>query len=154
MAPGCGLCGVDATPEDLSEAGWLDRQVLERMAAAHPIWRREDGACAACVQEALLELLLRDGGAALHAGIQRVWPLDAEAAFGALPTPLRLHADPRFRGRGVTLAQVDAGFYPHGDLVRPRNRIRAWVDAGRPQVSERRFDASEVPQWPGWDAGE
>jgi serine protease AprX len=67
---------------------------------------------------------------------------------------LRLRADPRFRGRGVTLAQVDAGFYPHRDLVRPRNRIRAWADAGRTPVVERRFTETEVPYWPRWNAGE
>jgi len=154
MTLGCGLCGGDTPNDDLSEAAWVDHTVLERMAAAHPRWRREQGACPACVQDALLELLLESGGAALHAGIQRVWPLDAEAAFGALPTPLRLHADPRFRGRGVTMAQVDAGFYPHRDLVRPRNRIRAWVDAGRTPIAVRRFGAREVPYWPRWNAGD
>jgi serine protease AprX len=154
MAPGCGLCGTDTEQGDLSEAAWVHHRVLERMAAAHPAWHRRQGACPACVQDALLELLLESGGAALHAGIQRVWPLDAEAAFGALPTPLRLHADPRFRGRGVTLAQVDAGFYPHRDLVRPRNRIRAWADAGRTHIVERWYGDTEVPYWPRWNAGE
>jgi serine protease AprX len=151
---GCGLCGGEATSDELSEAGWVQHKVLERMAAAHPTWRRDDGACPACVQDALLEVLLESGGDALHAGIQRVWPLDAEAAFGLLPTPLRLHADPRFRGRGITLAQVDAGFYPHRDLVRPRNRIRAWVDAAHRPSAVRRFGESEVAYWPRWNAGE
>ena len=52
------------------------------------------------------------------------------------------------------MAQVDAGFYPHRDLVRPRNRIRAWADAGRSPVAERRFGENEVPYWPRWNAGE
>jgi serine protease AprX len=52
------------------------------------------------------------------------------------------------------MAQVDAGFYPHRDLVRPRNRIRAWADAGRTHVVERRFEEHEVPYWPRWNAGE
>jgi serine protease AprX len=96
-------------------------------------------------------VLIEKGDAALHAGVQRAWPLDAEAAFGALPTPLRLHADPRFTGRGVTLAVVDAAFFPHPDLVCPRNRIRAWVDASRESVVDHRFDVDEGPEWPGWD---
>jgi serine protease AprX len=49
---------------------------------------------------------------------------------------------------------VDAGFYPHRDLVRPRNRIRAWADAGRSPVAERRFGENEVPYWPRWNAAE
>jgi serine protease AprX len=125
--------------------------VLQRLQAAHPQWLRADGACPACVQEALLQILLEKGDAALHAGVQRSWPLDAEAAFGALPTPLRLHADPRFRGRGVALAVVDAAFFPHPDLIRPRNRIRAWADASRDAVTTLRFTPDEVPAWPGWD---
>ncbi len=31
-------------------------------------------------------------------------------------------------GRGVTVAIVDTGVYPHPDLVRPRNRLRAFAD--------------------------
>jgi serine protease AprX len=97
--------------------------------------------------------LLRQGDAALHKTVQDHWPLDAQAAFGALPTPLRLHADPRYTGRGITIAMVDAAFYPHDDLVDPVNRIRAWVDASRAPVEVRRFTPDEKPRWPGWDAG-
>jgi serine protease AprX len=53
----------------------------------------------------------------------------------------------------VTVAQVDAGFFPHPDLVLPRNRIRAWVDITRPELPARYFGPDEVPTWPGWDAG-
>lgn len=150
----CALCGGAPADDDIAEAAWVHHKVLELMAAAHPKRPRGEGKCPSCVQDALLELLRESGGDALHAGIQQVWPLDAEAAFGVLPTPLRLHADPRFRGRGVTMAQVDAGFYPHRDLVRPRNRIRAWVDAGRRPIAVRRFGEREVPYWPRWNAGE
>jgi len=45
-----------------------------------------------------------------------------------LSTPLRLDADPRFTGRGVTIAFLDSGFYPHVDLTTPRNRIVAYRD--------------------------
>jgi serine protease AprX len=95
--------------------------------------------------------LLSKGDAALHEGIQTAWPLDAEAAFGVLPTRLRLHADPRFSGKGITIALVDAGFYPHPDLVQPRNRIRVWADATRDPVSVFRFGSDEKPNWPDWD---
>src|SRR6266849_9982416 len=43
-----------------------------------------------------------------------------------LPTPLRMDADERFTGRGVTIAFLDSGFYAHSDLTTPRNRIRAY----------------------------
>lgn len=44
----------------------------------------------------------------------------------ALPTPLRLDADKRFRGRDVTIAFLDSGFYAHKDLTEPVNRIVAY----------------------------
>src|SRR5690349_23529989 len=100
----CPLCGGHTTGEELAESHWLAPDAARRLAADHPEWRREDGACPACVQEALLQLLLHHGHNAFHAGVQSAWPLDAEAAFGAIPTPLRMHADPRFTGRGVTIA--------------------------------------------------
>jgi serine protease AprX len=43
-----------------------------------------------------------------------------------LSTPLRLDADDRFTGKGVTIAFLDSGFYPHVDLTTPRNRIVAY----------------------------
>lgn len=43
-----------------------------------------------------------------------------------LSTPLRLDADERYTGRGVTIAFLDSGFYPHTDLTTPRNRILAY----------------------------
>jgi len=103
MAPtSCPLCGGRATGEELGESRWLAPDVIARLSAEHPEWRREDGACVSCRQEALLQVLLHHGHNAFHAGVQSVWPLDVEAAFGAIPTPLRMHADPRFTGRGVT----------------------------------------------------
>ena len=63
-----------------------------------------------------------------------VLPPPARLPGGVPPTPLREEADPRFRGRGVTLAFVDSGFFPHPDLVQPRDRIAAYSDAGGEEV--------------------
>jgi serine protease AprX len=147
----CPLCARLTPSSDLGEALWAAPEVTERIAGRHPGWTRKDGACPACVQQALLELLLARGEEALREGVQKAWPLDAEAAFGALPTPLRLHAHPRYRGAGVTIALVDAAFHPHPDLALPANRIRAWVDASGDPARVRRFASDEAPRWPGWD---
>jgi serine protease AprX len=85
----------------------------------------------------------------MQSSIRQVWPIDVDAAFGALPTPLRLHADPRFTGRGVTIAHIDAGFYPHPDLIRPLNRIRAWAETTSAPVRSLRFPSDAAPEWPG-----
>lgn len=149
----CPFCLHPTPPDQLAEVNWLSAELLGELAEQHPGWQSADGACPGCVQDALLQTLLAQGDAAMHQGIQQVWPLDAEAAFGAIPTPLRLHADPRFTGRGVTIAMVDVGFYPHPDLIQPTNRIRAWVDATAPDEPQALFfGPEEQPAWPGWDA--
>src|SRR5687768_2280637 len=53
-----------------------------------------------------------------------------------LPTPLRMNADERFSGKGITIAFLDSGFYAHPDLTRPVNRILAYHSI---------FDATEDP---------
>ena len=150
----CPVCHTPTPPRVLAEAGWLAPNVLKRLVQRNPRWQLADGACPACVQQALLQVLAEEGEAALHAGLQATWPLDAEAAFGALPTPLRLHADPRYDGSGVTVALVDSAFYPHPDLTEPRNRIRAWVDASREDGVALTFAPETQPRWPGWDSGD
>ncbi len=114
-------------------------------------WHRPDGACPACVQQELLTSLLSEGEELFQGTVQRTWPLDAEAAFGALPTPLRLHADPRYSGQGVTIAVADSGFTAHPDLIHPDNRIRAWVDATVDPPMAHRFGPNDTPRWPGSD---
>lgn len=136
--PGCGA----AVPRSLlDEAHW------------YPFWAAREGGCPACVRKNLLRNLLDHGAGALGRSVQSSWPLDAEAAFGAIPTPLRLRADPRFAGRRVTLALVDSGFFPHPDLVEPRNRILAVADATREPVHSFRFSPDRRPLWPRWHAG-
>jgi serine protease AprX len=76
--------------------------------------------------------------------------IDVTPRLGAhpLPTPVRVRADPRFRGKGITIALVDAAFHPHPDLVRPTNRIRVWVDASEERIDVRRYGCEDVPVWP------
>jgi serine protease AprX len=152
MVTSCSICGSPTEKTTLTQVNWLDGDTLNYLANQHPDWQSNQGACPACVQQALLEILLQKGDFALHSAIQKVWPLDAEAAFGAIPTPLRMHADPRYSGKGVTLALIDAGFYPHPDLINPSNRIRAWADASQEEVQVRYFSSEQIPYWLGWDA--
>jgi serine protease AprX len=58
--------------------------------------------------------------------------------FGVIPTPVRLNANPDYTGKGVTIAFVDSGFYPHPDLVTPINRVVAHedLDQRRPLSTE------------------
>lgn len=48
--------------------------------------------------------------------------------FAVIPTATRLRANTELTGKGVTIAFIDSGFYPHPDLIQPTNRILAYVD--------------------------
>ena len=66
-----------------------------------------------------------------------------------LSTPLRLDADDRFTGRGVTIAFLDSGFYPHPDLTTPVNRILAYRNLLEPVGEERSLFEPDVASWHG-----
>ena len=66
-----------------------------------------------------------------------------------LSTPLRLDADPRYTGRGVTIAFLDSGFYPHVDLTSPRNRILAYRSLLESEGSLESLFKPDVASWHG-----
>lgn len=66
-----------------------------------------------------------------------------------LSTPLRLDADDRFLGRGVTIAFLDSGFYPHVDLTTPRNRIVAYRNLLDEDGDLSSLFAPDVASWHG-----
>jgi serine protease AprX len=66
--------------------------------------------------------------------------------FGVIPTPIRLNANPKYAGKGVTVAFLDSGFYPHPDLLAPLDRIIARHDVSGEQQAP---DSAESWQWHG-----
>ncbi len=66
-----------------------------------------------------------------------------------LSIPERLQAHPRYAGRGVCIAFVDSGFYPHPDLTRPRRRIKAYADAARDEPVRHEFFTPQPWTWHG-----
>jgi serine protease AprX len=69
--------------------------------------------------------------------------------FAVIPTQVRLNADPNYTGKGVTIAFLDSGFYPHPDLVEPANRILCFKDLTREKNSLVSRDDDEPWQWHG-----
>ncbi len=61
----------------------------------------------------------------------------------------RLGADERFAGRSVTIAFLDAGFYAHPDLVRPKNRILAYHDILSREPSPHALGGADPSSWHG-----
>lgn len=73
----------------------------------------------------------------------------AQNRFAVIPTPQRLGADPQSTGRGVTIAILDSGFYPHPDLTQPDNRIIAFKDVTASKASLRADLAPQASDWHG-----
>jgi serine protease AprX len=123
----CRLCRRDVPASDVVGARDLDADVVGIIAANTPGWTPDEGSCPECAR--------RFTNARDEMRRHGVLP-------GAiLPTPLRLGAPDTYRGRGITVAFLDSGFYAHPDLVEPENRILAYVDVRKPE-EERRGSAS------------
>lgn len=66
-----------------------------------------------------------------------------------LPTPLRMNADERFTGRGVTIAFLDSGFYAHDDLTKPENRIASYHSIFETEDDRTSLETTDVSSWHG-----
>jgi serine protease AprX len=66
-----------------------------------------------------------------------------------LPTPLRMDADERFTGRGVTMAFLDSGFYAHPDLTTPTDRILAYHSIFAEAGDQTSLETNDVASWHG-----
>src|SRR2546421_553461 len=90
-----------------------------------------------------------------HALFQRAQrQIDSHAAIFeqhafVLPTPLRMDADERFTGRGVTIAFLDSGFYAHRDLTEPTNRILAYHSIFAAEGDQTSLATNDVASWHG-----
>src|SRR5829696_7803410 len=67
----------------------------------------------------------------------------AQNRFAVIPTPERLKADTARTGRGVAIAFLDSGFYPHPDLVESRSRVVAFKDISGEETT---LDPERVPE--------
>jgi serine protease AprX len=112
----CPVCRREVPPEQLWGGETLSPDVRAVGEANAPGWRPDHGLCAECERRfASAAAYLHEHGRDPRSGV-------------ILPTPVRLGALDRFRGRGVTIAFLDAGFFAHPDLVQPHDRIARYVD--------------------------
>ena len=107
--PVCPICWREAG-EGLAPFEQLSGELQELIAANAP-----DGVQAVCPR--CLELFRR-----ARAQVEKYGAV-FEQGRHVLPTWLRLGAHEHFTGRGITIAFLDSGFYPHPDLTTPHSRI-------------------------------
>lgn len=79
--------------------------------------------------------------------LSHCFPIYTEKDYEVIPTPLRLNADMRYTGKGVTIAFIDSGFYPHPDITQPQNRVLKYVNMAEPEKDD--FSESSSSSWHG-----
>lgn len=70
----------------------------------------------------------------------------AQNRFAVIPTVDKLNADLRFTGRGVTIAFLDSGFYPHADCA---DRVAGFHDVGAEESSFHSIREPQAWHWHG-----
>lgn len=66
-----------------------------------------------------------------------------------IPVYLRVNADTTYTGKGVTIAFIDSGFYPHPALSEPDARILKMVDVTEEKFKESDFELVRASSWHG-----
>lgn len=66
--------------------------------------------------------------------------------FAVTPIGAKLSADPRFTGRGVRIAFLDSGFYPHADFA---DRVVSFHDAAGEEKSFQTIGEPQAIHWHG-----
>jgi len=139
----CPVCGRK-TPHLITDIG--DPVLLRHLRKRRPSWHKGLGACPRCVDLAYL--------ATHKSAARRRVPSDIDNwslihGLSIPPTPQRLNAMPEWTGRGVTIAFIDSGFFPHPDLIRPANRILAIHDITQPDRRATYFGQPHDESWHG-----
>lgn len=133
----CHLCGRKAPDTSISLSDLHEglRSLVEANASPLDHMRK---ICLPCVE------IFRRGKSQLdsHAKI-------FEQTSYVLPTPLRMEADERFGGRGVTIAFLDSGFFGHDDLTEPTNRIVGYHSIFDAALDQTSLETTDVASWHG-----
>ena len=131
----CPLCSRSGR-QPLHDA---DDALIAFIQSNEPGWQPEQGLCQPCLD-------LFRGARQRMAANPKIFH---DGEYHILPTPLRVGANEQFTGRGVTIAFLDSGFYPHPDLVEPNNRILRYANVATPNFDEREFKEPNDSSWHG-----
>lgn len=115
----CPRCATPADPYLLAKSIELHEPIIRLVQQAIPSWQPDDGLCPVCAQQLSDELLGWRRPQSLHTATEppTTFPYYHPAEERVLSQPERLPDYHTFGGRGVTIAFLDSGFYPHPDLA-------------------------------------
>jgi serine protease AprX len=136
-ASACPVCSREAKDEYVPLVA-LEEDLQNLIRANAPDTEEFQAVCARCVRlfERAKEQIIKD--AAMQKDGSHV-----------LSTPLRLDADERYTGRGITIAFLDSGFFPHVDLTAPSNRILAYHNLAANGEADASLFQADAASWHG-----
>lgn len=123
-----------------------EKLVINRIKELNPGWTENDGICSRCVDYYHTEIVMQQR---MLPEVGPHFPVKSPDDFIILPAALRLDADARYTGKGVTICFIDSGFYLHDDLVKTRNRVKKAVDITDPSAAEDFFLQPHPSAWHG-----
>ncbi len=114
----CPRCGIDCDPRILAQSLTLRLPIAQRIAQANPGWHPAQGLCPDCAQHYAHTFAHQRSTHSLHTTTAppTTLPYYHPAEETAYSQDERLPAYATMTGRGVTVAFLDSGYYPHPDL--------------------------------------
>jgi serine protease AprX len=123
-----------------------EKVVIDKIKDEHPLWAVQDGICSRCIDYYNVEIIREQK---LLPEIGPYFPIKSADDFVILPTALRVDANPRYTGKGITICFIDSGFFLHPDLVKNKHRIKKIVDITKPRTTEKYFTQPHNESWHG-----
>jgi serine protease AprX len=123
-----------------------EKAVIDKIKHNNPAWTEQDGICSRCIDYYNIEIIREQK---ILPDIGPYFPVKSADDFVILPTALRVDANPKYTGKGVTICFIDSGFYLHPDLVKNKNRIKKIVDITKARTTEKYFAQPHNESWHG-----
>jgi len=115
----CPHCGAALDPRLLAQSRTLCPPIVALITQTNPDWRIEQGICPVCTMAYAQQFALLRSEQSLHTSTipPTTFPYYHPTEATVHAQPERLPDYPAFGGRGVTIAFLDSGYYPHPDLT-------------------------------------
>jgi len=123
-----------------------EKAVIDKIKENNPSWTEQDGICSRCIDYYNIEIIREQK---LLPEIGPFFSVKSADDFVVLPTALRVDANPKYTGKGVTICFIDSGFYLHPDLVKNKNRVKKIVDITKPRTAVKYFSQPHNESWHG-----
>jgi serine protease AprX len=123
-----------------------EQAVIEKIKSSNPAWAEQDGICSRCIDHYITEIIMQQK---ILPEVGPYFPVKSADDFIILPTPVRVNANPKYTGRGITICFIDSGFYLHPDLIKNKNRIKNIVDITNTRAAAEYFLQPHSNAWHG-----